>query len=99
MRIESDNIQLIVDDQPFHGLRSFSFETPLVGSIAPQINVAATVLPIPLGVTEGTYKAEGSLTITKEGWEHLFSMLPHWDWRYGGGNARDRRKRRRIAGG
>lgn len=39
------------------------------------------VRPISLGKTRGTYTAN---------WKY-------WDWRHGGGNARDRRKRRRAA--
>lgn len=91
MKIESDSMQRTINGQSFPDLKSVQWDEPAFKDVA--------VRPIPLGVTEGTYKAECSIDITKEGWERLLQMLPHWEWRYGGGNARDRRKRRRIAGG
>lgn len=90
MRIENDSMQLIINGQSFPGLKSVQWDEPTFKDVA--------VRPIPLGVTEGTYKAEGSLTITKEGWERFWPNQPRIRfWKLGGGNARDRRKRRRAA--
>jgi len=92
MRIESDSMQLTIDGESFSGLKSVQWDEPAFKDLS--------VHPIPLGVTEGMYKAEGSLTITKEGWERFWpNQLRVRFWKLGGGNARDRRKRRRIAGG
>lgn len=87
MRIECDSMQLTINGQSFPGLKSVQWDEPAFKDV-----------PIPLGVTEGTYKAEGSLTITKEGWERFWPNQPRVrSWKLGGGNARDRRKRRRAA--
>lgn len=89
MKIENDSMQLTIGGKPFPGLKSVQWDEPAFKDVS--------LCPIPLSVTKGTYKAECTINITKEGWERLLQMLPHWDWRYGGGNARDRRKRRRAA--
>lgn len=80
---------IVIDGVQFPTLKGIQFFPEIVRGTS----------PMPIGITKGTYTAEFTMEVSQSEWDKLHKAIQHpsLPWRRPGGNAAQRRKRRRAA--